>query len=190
MKLTENKLRKIIREEQKILREENTYDLTSQDLVKIVFGDAGRKIVSKIMQIGQTLGLTDTPIRQAKSAATYEGWRNIAKWQGKGPKQSAETLKQKLEKLGFDKNEAGQIRQAFADAAGTAAEVVKSRYSDRFDQNDMGIKDDQPAFVTLEKNFLVYTPSSVAVTGEAESFFYRRTRQLAKKKLEKLSFVN
>lgn len=123
MKLTENKLRSLIKEEALKLHEENLYELNAEDIVKIVYSDEGRKVYSHIKNIASKLGLADNPLRGPMTKAT--GGR---KMHG-GVELNAQAIKERLRQLGFDKNEISQIRDSFADAAQRAMEATKSRSS-------------------------------------------------------------
>jgi hypothetical protein len=73
MKLTESRLRKIVKEEALKLQEENLYQLTADDIVKIVYSDEDRKVYSHIKNVASKLGLADNPLRGVLPRQLEEG---------------------------------------------------------------------------------------------------------------------
>lgn len=173
MKLTEDKLRSLIKEEALKLQEENLYELTAEEIVKIVYGDEDQKVYSHIKNIASKLGLADSPIR--RSFQEPSGGRTAFG----GPQRNAQNIKKQLRSFGFDENEIAKVRDAFADAAQRAGEATKQKYPET-----------RNAFGEMPTSFPVYVmPSPHHYPRKATKWFHSRLRFLAKKNLEQLSFI-
>lgn len=178
MKLTEQRLKRLINEEAMKLREENVYELSADDIVKIVYGDEDRKVYSHIKNIASKLGLADNPLRGP--TGPYEAPTGAGRREFGGPEQNTQHIKKRLKQLGFDDNEISQMREMFNDAAKKAAKKTEQEYP--------SVKN---AFDNWEYTFSGYAiPRPQDYPAEALRLFHNQTRSFAKKNLERLNFID
>jgi len=177
MKLTEQRLNRIIKEEALKLQEENLYELSADDIVKIVYSDEDRKVYSYIKNVASKLGLADNPLRGP--VGPYEAPTGGGRKEFGGPEKNAEYLEREFKRLGFDENQISKMRDAFNRAAKNAAKTTEQEYPST-----------RNAFEPWEYTFSGYAiPSPQNYPREALRSFHNRVRQLAKKNLEQLNFL-